>query len=111
MKRLAMLVGLLLVVCLLVPVSCAKAPPPPAPMPAPAPAPRPAPVPAPSVEMPPREEVVYKETGAGALPPTEERMIVRTGEMSLVVEAVVDARDEIAQLAVRLDGYVVSTRI
>ena len=38
-------------------------------------------------------------------------MIVRTGEMSLVVEAVVDAQDEIAQLAVRLDGYVVSSRI
>lgn len=41
----------------------------------------------------------------------EERMIVRTGEMSLVVGDVVDARDEIARLAVRLDGYVVSSRI
>ena len=38
-------------------------------------------------------------------------MIVRTGEMSLVVTDVVDTRDEIAQLAVRLDGYVVSSRI
>ena len=105
MKRLIMLVGLLLVVCLLVPASCAKAPPP-VPMPAPAP------MPAPRVEMPPPPEgVVYKETGAGALPSTEERMIVRTGEMSLVVKDVVDARDEIAQLAVRFDGYVVSSRI
>jgi len=104
MKRLAMLVGLLLVVCLLVPVSCAKAPPP-APMPMPAPAPMPAAMP------PEREEVVYTETGVGALPSTEERMIVRTGEMSLVVDDVVDTQDEIAQLAVRLDGYVVSTRI
>jgi len=99
-----MLVGLLLVVCLLVPVSCAKAPPP-APMPMPAPAPMPAAMP------PEREEVVYTETGVGALPSTEERMIVRTGEMSLVVDDVVDTQDEIAQLAVRLDGYVVSTRI
>ena len=38
-------------------------------------------------------------------------MIVRTGEMSLVVDDVVDVQDEIARLAVRLDGYVVSTRI
>ena len=102
MKRLIMIVGLLLVVCLLVPVSCARAPESEV---------APMPMPAPSAVMPPREEVVYKETGAGALPSTEERMIVRTGEMSLVVEAVVDAQDEIAQLAVRLDGYVVSTRI
>jgi len=104
MKRLIAIVGLLLVVCLLAPVACAKAPPP-APMPMPAPAPMPAAMP------PEREEVVYKDTGAGALPSTEERMIVRNGEMSLVVEDVIDARDEIAQLAVRFDGYVVSSRI
>ena len=103
MKRLIMIIGLLLVVCLLAPVACAKAPPVPAPMPAPAPMP--------SAMPPEREEVVYKDTGAGALPSTEERMIVRNGEMSLVVEDVIDARDEIAQLAVRFDGYVVSSRI
>ena len=102
MKRLIMIIGLLLVVCLLVPVACAKAP---SPVPMPAPAPMPAAMP------PEREEVVYKETGAGALPSAEERMIVRTGEISLVVDDVVDTQDEIAQLAVRLDGYVVSTRI
>lgn len=116
MKRLTLIVGLLVVVCLLVPVSCAK-PPEPAPAPAPAPAPMPAPAPAPAPEvvvippMPP-EEVVYKVNGAGALPSAaEERMIVRTGDISLVVTDVVDARDEIAQLATRFDGYVVSTRI
>jgi len=38
-------------------------------------------------------------------------MIVRTGDMSLVVEDVVETRDEIAQLAVRFDGYVVSSQI
>jgi len=104
MKQLIMIVGLLLAVCLLVPVACAKAP---APMPAPAPAP-----PAPEVILPPGEGVVYKETGAGALPSTaEERMIVRNGDISLVVTDVVVAMDEIAQLAARLDGYVVSTRI
>ena len=38
-------------------------------------------------------------------------MIVRNGDMSLVVEDVVNARDETSQLAVRFDGYVVSSRI
>ena len=110
MRRLIVIVGLLLMVCLLVPVACAKAP---APMPAPTPMPAPAPAPpAPEVILPPGEGGVYKETGAGALPSTAgERMIVRTGDMSLVVTDVVSARDEIAQLAVRLDGYVVSSRI
>ncbi len=95
----------MLVVSLLVPVACARAPQPevvpsmPAPMP-PAPA-----------EMAPGRDEVYTEVGVGALPSTEERMIVRTGEMSLVVKDVVDARDEIAQLAVGFDGYVVSSWI
>ena len=99
MKRL--IIGIALVMLLLVPVSCAKVPSP-VPMPAPAPPPMPASMP------PPAPEEVHK---AGALPSTEERMIVRTGEISLVVEEVVDARDEIARLAVRLGGYVVSTHI
>ena len=38
-------------------------------------------------------------------------MIIRTGEMSLVVADVMQARDEVAQLAVSLNGYVVSSRI
>jgi len=108
MKRLMLIMAAVLVVCLLVPVSCAKAPRPevmPAPMP-------PEVMPAPSIEMPPPSpEEVYKETGAGVLPSTEERMIVRTGDISLVVGDVVDARDEIAQLAVRFDGYVVSSQV
>ncbi len=92
MKKLT--IGLLLVILLLVSVSCAAGPPP-----------------AEEAMVAPPEEV-YKETGAGALPSTaEERMIVRTGEMSLVVKDVIQARDEIAQLAVRFDGYVVSSRI
>ena len=107
MSRLTVIIGLLLVVALLLPVSCAReaaeseelmvetriAP---APMP------------------PGREEgfKVYEESAAGALPlVAEERMIVRNGNMSLVVEDVVDGRDEIAQLAVRLGGYVVSSWI
>jgi len=46
------------------------------------------------------------------LPVTEEeRMIVRNGDISLVVEDVVAAQDEVARLAVGLGGYVVSSRI
>ncbi len=99
MKRL--IIGLVLVMLLLVPVACASTP---------------------SVEESAEEamsavisqgrEEGYKEAGTEALPSTaEERMIVRTGDMSLVVNDVVNARDEIAQLAVRFDGYVVSSRI
>jgi len=102
MKRL--IIGLMLVTLLLVPVACASTP-----------SVEEAVVEAMPVVMPegpvaPPE--VYKEAGAEVLPSTaEERMIVRNGDMSLVVEDVVGARDEIAQLAVRFDGYVVSSRI
>jgi len=106
MKRLVLITVAILVICPLVLTSCAGGRPsevmPDMPMPMPAPAPMPAPMP----------EEVYKESGAGALPSTaEERMIVRNGEMSLVVEDVTDARDDIAQLAVRLGGWVVSSQI
>jgi len=95
MKRL--LIGLILVACLLVSVSCARAPSEEA---------------LDETSMPPGWEEDYKDAGAGDLPSTAEgRMIVRTGDMSLVVEDVVETRDEIAQLAVRFDGYVVSSRI
>jgi len=79
----------------------------------PTPAPIPAPPSAPPMEIvPSAPEEVYKEGGAGVLPSTpEERMIVRTGNMSLVVEDVVNARDKIAQLATRLGGWVVSSNI
>ena len=97
MKR--QIIGLMLVMLLLVPVACAKAP---QYMPAEAP-PMPAPMPAPAPA--PESKVVYP---AGV---AEERMIVRNGEMSLVVEDVVAARDEIAQLALSFNGYVVSSRI
>jgi len=95
MKKVMLITGLVLVVCLLVPVSCAKGP---------AEETMPAGV--------PEREESYKEVGTGALPSIEEeRMIVRNGEISLVVNDVTDARDEIAQLAVRFDGYVVSSQI
>ncbi len=64
------------------------------------------------VSAPAPSEGAYKESVATTLSSaTDERMIVRNGDMSLIVKNVVDARDEIAQLAVRLDGWVVSSWI
>jgi len=110
MKRL--IIGLALVMLLLVPVSCARAPEEVIPMPAPEPAPVPAPKPTPTppVVIPPAPEggEAYKTE---VTPVTLDRMIVRTGEMSVVVENVLKARDDIAQLAARFDGYVVASSI
>ena len=93
MKKLIM--GLALVMLLLVPVSCAKAP---EVVPTPSPAPPPS---------------VIKEGGTYSteVTATQDRMIVRTGDMSLVVKDVIQARDDIAKLAARFDGYVVSSQI
>jgi len=104
MKKL--IIGLVLVALLLVPVSCAKEameePPPPYPPGVIFPEEE-------GMAPPPAPDEVYRP---GALPPTpEERMIVRTGEMSLVVEEVTQASEEIAQLAAGLNGYVVSSSI
>ncbi len=96
------LIALALVVLLLTTFACASAPSQVAPMPAPAP------MSPPGVSD---TDEGYKNTGAGALPANEERMIVRTGDISLVVKSVVGTQDEIAQLAVSLGGYVVSSRI
>jgi len=110
MKRL--IIGLLLVMLLMVPIACAKAPTP-APMPPPAPVPEkesmpavvPTPVPAPA---PPRaEEVMVSEAGQ---PWDIERMVVRTGNMQLVVEDVRTTIDQITELTESLEGYVVSSK-
>jgi hypothetical protein len=96
MKRL--IIGLALVLLLLVTVSCAWTP---------------------SVEeeapyptaVPP---VAFKGEGeytTTVVTSAQDRMIVRTGEMSLVVKDINQALDEISQLAERFDGYVVSSRI
>jgi hypothetical protein len=93
MKRL--IIGLALVMLLLATVSCAR-------------------VTEPS-PMPPEEGIaLYKEGGTdsfGAFLPTEDRMIVRIGDMSLVVKDITQACDEITRLALRFDGYVVSSSI
>jgi hypothetical protein len=94
MRRL--IIGLALVMLLLATVSCGRAP------------------------EPAAEEgimaplVASKGEGdyqAEATEVTQDRMIVRTGEMSLVVKDINEACDEITQVAARFDGYVVSSRI
>ena len=104
MKRL--IAGLLLVTLLLASISCA-APPQSVTSVAPRPAPMPAPAPAP--EAPPGASL--PDSGKTLPEIGEERMIIRTGEISLVVEDIIETRDEIAQLAVMFGGYVVSSWI
>lgn len=114
MKRLTVIMGVLLVAILLLPLSCARSlrieQAPVVPRPAPVPAPMPVPAPA-----PPEERVEIDRGVLGKATPdtlsslAEERMIIRNGELSLIVRSVVDTRDEIARLAVRLQGYVVSS--
>lgn len=126
MKRL--ITGLVLVVLLVGTFACAAPSPPapaPAPMPAPpppeiivppppmptppvpAPAPRPAPAPAPrpTKAAPPAEESLA--TTELDQPWDTERMIVRTGEMLLVVADVATAIEQITGLAESYEGYVV----
>ena len=108
-RRLMIIVGLLLLVTLLVP-ACASSTPGqsdvtstkgiPAVMPQPSPTP-------PNI-------AVYREgvVGGGAAPAvSDQRLIVRNGDMSLVVNDVTDTRDEIIRLAERLGGFVVSSYI
>ena len=100
MKRLALIMIAMLFVCPLVLTACEEGRPYesiPAPMPAPARPPE-----KPGLEVPP---------GAEPAPIPKERMIVHNGDMSLVVEEVTQARDEIAELAVRLGGWVVDSNI
>ena len=98
MKRLIMAVAFIFILVATV-VACAS---PPQEI---APPPDSAPIPAP---MSPGQDESF---APGAIPSNEERMIVRSGDISLVVEGVVGARDEIAHLAVSYGGYVVSSQI
>ena len=94
MKRL--IIGLALVLLLLATVSCAKTSPP---------------SPEEGALMP---SSIFKGEGTYLIDTTEitqDRMIVREGDMSLVVEDITQARDDITQLAESFDGYVVSSQI
>ena len=94
--------GMILVLMILIPVACAKAQ-------APEPSVTPAPVPTPA----PMPSGASSEDSSGIVEITsdEERMIIRTGDISLVVEDVITARDNISQLAIVFGGYVVSSSV
>jgi hypothetical protein len=121
MKKLAVIIGFLLVVALLLPASCAapeesaewdgkeggvvvESPPVPT---------VPSAAPAPEIIMPeeppvaPQEEAVVTVSEVGEI---TERMIVRTGRMWLVVDDVPIALERIGGLAEDFDGYVVSSK-
>jgi hypothetical protein len=122
MKRL--IIGLVLVaslVLLLVPVACAREAEEPPPYPPPSEEWGEEALP-PMVEAPPAPQAVpgfIWESGADegkgsstvVLVNTEERMIVRTGDMELVVESVSEAMDTITQLTAGFGGYVVSSHV
>ncbi len=101
MKKLVMV--LLLVILLMVSAACARAPEAVAPAPMPAPVPVPAPAP-PVMSLPSK--------GGGTITViSEDRMIVRNGDIAIVVEDVLKARDDIARLAEQFGGFVVSSYV
>ena len=67
--------------------------------------PAPLPEPSPDDEVRIKEQTAVQANGAGEI----ERMIVRTGNMRLVVDDVLDTIDNIIGLADRFEGYVVSS--
>jgi hypothetical protein len=74
------------------------------------PFPEPAPAPVPERTKPAAPGMEEPSWGGDAAIPTE-RMIVRNGDISLMVEDVVNARDEIEQLAAGVGGWVVNSNI
>jgi len=103
-KLLKISIPVLLILGLMLTSACASAGGPPMPsMPA---------MPAP-MEMPPLapEGFVDKGEWTSAVPeePAVERKIIKTGYITLEVESVVEAMDEVAGVAGELDGYVVSS--
>jgi len=109
--KLVRLILVVVVIVSLVIVGCAKpasAPPAPVPRPTPTPAPTPAPAPPPTA-IPPKEGTLVDMSEVGQ-PWATERMIVRTGDISLIVGDVPAAMDKITELADSFGGYVVSSK-
>ena len=114
MKRL--IVGLLMVLLILGTVACGAAE---QGVPTPRPAPAPAPAPGISIESPPAIDMVApapapapkqasSDEGSGQSW-TGERLIIRSGYMTLVVVDVASAMEQITSLAAGYDGFVVSS--
>ena len=109
------ILALVVLVLILAPAACAKAPSATAPTPSPVPAPRPAPVPAPapppSITISPSSPSQGGSFGEVAPSTSTDRMVIRNGELTLIVKDVAAARDAIGQLAQKFNGYVVSSYI
>ncbi|MFC1988071.1 DUF4349 domain-containing protein [Chloroflexota bacterium] len=113
MRKVLMIIGLLLVTVVLLLASCSAAStskPPTTPT-----------TPTQVAPMPPSEGGFYNDSKSGAVPPVvittpgtgtiDERMIVRTGDISLVVTGVPVAIDQITVMTEGFDGYVVSSNV
>ncbi|MFH1646735.1 MAG: DUF4349 domain-containing protein [Chloroflexota bacterium] len=137
MKKL--IVGILVALLLVGTAACAsaqKSGPVPAPAPAPAPAPMPAPMPPaqssgpfgsrdtvvvqtppPLITIPPAPSgttaptLTYGEVAQAGQPGESDRMVIRTGDLSLVVTDVAGAIEQITRLAESYNGFVVSSNV
>ncbi|MFC1860407.1 DUF4349 domain-containing protein [Chloroflexota bacterium] len=98
MKKLMVITAALLAMCLLIPVACGASPP------------GATSEGTASTGVSIDREESYKDTNI-LISDEEERMIVRSGDMSLIVEDVVNSRDEIDRIALLFNGYVVSSQI
>jgi len=102
----------LLLTCLLATFACGA--PPPTPTPSPIPTPIPSPIAPPSPPVTPTRIPITEEGAVELMPelglPWATRMIVRTAAISLVVNDVTAALDQVAELAENLGGYVVSSK-
>ncbi len=80
---------------------------------APEPAPAPAPMPESALPLPPGLPGTDSQAGRGVTVSNEgvDRKIIKTGYLTLEVQDIVTAMDEVTGLAKDLDGYVVSSRI
>jgi hypothetical protein len=110
-KKLRLVIAAVVIAGLLASVACASAP---RSEQSVAPESITAPGSAPSAAMtaPPAPAVDYKGAyDEGSVLEDTERMIIRSGDISLVVEDVSSARDEVVGVAVGVGGYVVSTNI
>ena len=105
-KRLTKLLGSICLALILVLnlVACSQAAPAPSPAPAVAPAPAPTPAPAPAPRPEQANSIVLPDGSVA------ERMIVRTGNLNLIVDDVAGSLQRIVALSGNINGYVVSSQ-
>lgn len=108
MRRLSIIIGSIAILALVLAGACAPAPTPKPALPVPTPK-KPSPKPTPSPRPPEARGLEAASASVGTATWAAERMIVRTGTMSLKVKSVAKAADQVKEIADRLGGYVVSS--